>query len=237
MNQKTKNTYVLVAGAWYGGWVWRDVISRLREMGHAVTAPTLSGLGERRHNGFDTADITTHIEDVRAHIEMEDLHDVTLVGWSYAGMVITGVAAQIADRIKSLIYVDAFVPEDGKAVVDYVHESRRLNLHALMKANKPYPPISLEVFGVTDPSIVGFVLPRVTYQPWRTFWQPLQALPQHLGIPIAYVYCSGWPLTSFTQFYDKLRKDPKVRTAVISTGHVCMLTEPQKTTQVLIDLA
>jgi pimeloyl-ACP methyl ester carboxylesterase len=227
---------VLVAGAWYGGWVWRKVISRLNEMGHIATAPTLTGLGERRHNGADDTDLATHIEDVRAHIEMEDLHDVTLVGWSYGGMVITGVAGQISERIKSLIYVDAFVPEFGKAVVDYLHTSRRSNIEALMTANKPYPPIPLEVLGVTDPSIVDFVLPRVTDQPWRTFCQPLRASPQR-RFPMAYVYCSGWPLTSFTQFYDQFKNDPAVRTAVIDTGHVCMLTEAQKTAELLVDLA
>src|SRR5208283_3726244 len=97
-----KRTYVLLHGAWHGGWVWRDVASGLRAMGHAVTTPTLTGLGERRHVGNDTADLATHIEDVVAHIEMEELQDITLVGWSYGGMVVTGALARIPHRIKSL---------------------------------------------------------------------------------------------------------------------------------------
>jgi pimeloyl-ACP methyl ester carboxylesterase len=109
MNSDTKHTYVLVAGAWHGGWVWRDVIPGLRKLGHAVTAPTLTGLGERRQNGTNDTDLSTHIDDVIAHIEMEGLQSVTLVGWSYGGMVITGVAARIPDKIKSMIYLDAFV--------------------------------------------------------------------------------------------------------------------------------
>ncbi len=115
MNSDTKHTYVLVAGGWHGGWVWRDVIPGLRALGHAVTAPTLTGLGERRQSGTNDTDLSTHIDDVIAHIEMEGLQSVTLVGWSYGGMVITGVTARIPDKIKSLIYLDAFVPEDGKA--------------------------------------------------------------------------------------------------------------------------
>ncbi|MBD8091465.1 alpha/beta hydrolase [Pseudomonas fluorescens] len=115
MNRRPDNTYVLVAGAWHGAWVWRDVIPVLRGMGHAVSAPTLSGLGERRHTADACVGLGTHIEDVVAHIVMEDLHAVTLVGWSYGGMVTTGVAARLPGRIQSLIYLDAFVPEPGKA--------------------------------------------------------------------------------------------------------------------------
>src|SRR5258706_4369481 len=125
MNENVKHTFVLIAGAWHGGWAWRDVIPGLRNMGHAVTAPTLTGLGERRHNCTGDTDLTTHIEDVVAHIEMEGLQVVTLVGWSYGGMVATGVAARIPDRIRTLIYVDSVVPDDGKAFGDYLPARRR----------------------------------------------------------------------------------------------------------------
>ncbi|MCF5548819.1 alpha/beta fold hydrolase [Pseudomonas salomonii] len=125
MNRRPDNTYVLVAGAWHGAWVWRDVIPVVRGMGHAASAPTLSGLGERRHTADACVGLGTHIEDVVAHIEMEDLHAVTLVGWSYGGMVTTGVAARLPGRIQSLIYLDAFVPEPGKPLVDYVPAERR----------------------------------------------------------------------------------------------------------------
>ncbi|MFL9921619.1 alpha/beta hydrolase [Paraburkholderia fungorum] len=236
MNSSLKHTYVLIAGAWHGGWAWRDVISGLRNLGHAVTAPTLTGLGERRHNGTDDIDLTTHIDDVIAHIEMEGLQSVTLVGWSYGGMVITGVTSRIPDKIKSLIYLDAFVPEDGKALVDYIPAAERARWDALMNEGKSLPPIPLEVFGVADPSLVEFVIPRLTLQPWRTFYEPVQARPLPDNIPTAYVYCSGYQAL-FTKFYEKFKGDPRVRTAVIDTGHLCMLSEPLKTVEILADLA
>ena len=151
MSDNRKHTYVLVAGAWHGGWVWRDVIPGLRSRGHAVTAPTLTGLGERRHSGHD-ADLQTHVEDVVAHIEMEDLRDVTLVGWSYGGMVITGALARIPDRVKSMVYLDAFVPEDGVAAIDYFPPDAKAIMDAHKGADLLLPPLPLEIFGVTDPA-------------------------------------------------------------------------------------
>jgi pimeloyl-ACP methyl ester carboxylesterase len=236
MNSAGPHTYVLIAGAWHGGWAWRDVIRGLRKFGHAVTAPTLTGLGERHHNGAADTDLSTHIQDVIAHIEMEGLQSVTLVGWSYGGMVITGVAARIPDRIKSLVYVDAFVPEDGMALVDYVPAVWRAQVEALMGEGQLVPPIPLEMFGVTDPELVEFLTPRLVAQPPRTFLEPVRASPLRPGISVAYVYCSKNPWT-FTQFYEKFRVDPRVRTAVIDTGHHCMLSEPLKTIELLTDFA
>ncbi|AXF05502.1 alpha/beta hydrolase [Paraburkholderia hospita] len=236
MDTNPKHTYVLIAGAWFGGWVWRDVIPGLRNLGHAVTAPTLTGLGERRHNGTDDTDLSTHIDDVIAHIEMEGLQSVTLVGWSYGGMVVTGVTAKIPDKIKSLIYLDAYVPEDGKALVDYAPANLRAKVDMFMNERESIPPFPLDVFGETAQSVVEFVTPRLTVQPWRTFYEPVQARIPPQDISIAYVYCSGYqPL--FTEFYEKFKDDPRVRTAVIDTGHLCMLSTPLKTIEILAELA
>jgi pimeloyl-ACP methyl ester carboxylesterase len=236
MNSNAKHNYVLIAGAWHGAWVWRDVIPGLRELGHAVTAVTLTGLGERCHNGTGETDLSTHIDDVIAHIEMEGLESVTLVGWSYGGMVITGVTARIPDKIKSLIYVDAFLPEDGKAAVDYFPAETRNYFDMLMNFGKWVPPFPLAAFGVTDQALVGFMMPRLTPQPWRTFYEPVQTQPLPHRISVAYVYCSGYQ-SVFTQFYEKLKDDPRVRMGVIDTGHVCMLSEPVKTLKLLADFA
>src|SRR5580698_648450 len=116
--ENEKRTFVLVHGGWCGGWLWRDVAPALQKLGHVVTTPTLTGLGERRHLGNSTATLSTHIEDIVAHIEMEGFQDVFLVSQSYGGMVATGTLTRIPDRIRSMIYLDAFVPEDGKSLVD-----------------------------------------------------------------------------------------------------------------------
>jgi pimeloyl-ACP methyl ester carboxylesterase len=234
-NNGAKRTYVLVHGAWHGGWVWRDIIPELRAMGHTVTAPTLTGLGERRHIAQDTADLKTHIEDIVAHVEMEDLHNVTLVGWSYGGMVITGVLARITNKIRSMIYLDAFLPEDGKALMDYVSTDFRKMRDAYKDANMSVPPLPFEAFGLHDPTIIDFVRPRLTGQPWRTFYQPVKALTPRPNIPITYICCTGYGPSTFTSILEKIKKDPKVRTEVINTNHYCMLAAPMETIDILIN--
>jgi pimeloyl-ACP methyl ester carboxylesterase len=113
---RPRQTYVLVHGAWGGGWDWRPVSDILTSRGHRVFRVTLTGLGERVHLASPDIGLETHITDVINTILYENLRDVTLVGHSYGGMVITGVADRVPDRLAHLAYVDAFVPEDGESV-------------------------------------------------------------------------------------------------------------------------
>src|SRR5437660_801825 len=108
-------TFVLVHGAWHGGWCWRKLMPLLRSAGHAVWTPTLTGLGERAHLGNPDVGLSTHVQDVVNVLEYEDLSNVVLVGHSYGGMVITGVAHQMPGRLAHLVYLDAFVPKDGQS--------------------------------------------------------------------------------------------------------------------------
>ncbi len=232
MNNHATHSYVLVHGAWHGSWVWQDVAAGLRAAGHDVTTPTLTGLGERRHLGKDVG-LDTHIEDVLAHIEMEGLTNVTLVGWSYGGMVITGVLARIPDKVKAMIYLDAFVPADGKALVDYVSADFSSAWEQPKADNQPLPPLPLGALGVSEPAHIRLVTSRLVHQPWRTFYQPVKALKHWPDIPIAYIRCTGFDPSPFGHFEEALRKDPKVRTDVIDTGHSCMLTEPDETIRLL----
>lgn len=111
------STFVIVHGAWGGSWAFREVDSLLTEQGHTVHRPSLTGLGERVHLATPEVGLSTHIEDVVNALRFEDLEDVVLVGHSYGGMVITGVADRVPDRIARLVYVDAFAPRDGESVV------------------------------------------------------------------------------------------------------------------------
>lgn len=111
-------TFVIVHGAWGGSWAFREVDSLLSERGYTVYRPSLTGLGERVHLATPDVGLSTHIEDVVNVLRFEELHDVILVGHSYGGMIITGVADRVPDRIRRLVYVDAFVPEDGESVAD-----------------------------------------------------------------------------------------------------------------------
>jgi pimeloyl-ACP methyl ester carboxylesterase len=123
-SQRPKHTYVIVHGAWGGGWDWRVIDSMLSVSGNRVYRPTLTGLGERIHLATPTTDLSTHITDIVNVIRFENLHDVVLVGHSYGGMVISGVADRIPDRIRRLVFIDAFVPEDGESVLAAVRGTR-----------------------------------------------------------------------------------------------------------------
>ena len=116
---------ILVHGTTAGGWVWRKVAPRLREAGHTVYTPTLTGLGERVHLATPEVGLTTHIDDIVNTLIFEELTDVVLAGHSYGGMVITGVADRVPERIGRLIYLDAVVPEDGESLVDLLSPARR----------------------------------------------------------------------------------------------------------------
>ena len=105
-------TFVLVHGGWAGGWQWREVASLLRAAGHDVFTPTLTGLGERVHLASPDVGLDTHIQDILMVLEYEELRDVILVGYSYSGMVITGVAERAPERLAHLVYLDAYVPRE-----------------------------------------------------------------------------------------------------------------------------
>ena len=125
-------TFVLVHPAWFGGWCWRKVSPVLRARGHEVFAPTLTGLGERAHLASQKVGLEMHVEDVANVLEYEDLRQVILVGNSSGGMVITGVADRMPERIAHLVYLDAFVPEDGQSMLDIVPAERRPLMEALV---------------------------------------------------------------------------------------------------------
>jgi pimeloyl-ACP methyl ester carboxylesterase len=165
------STYVLVHGAWHGGWCWAKVAPRLRAKGHEVFTPTLTGLGERIHLASDDIDLTTHITDVVNVLEFEDLRDVILVGHSYGGFVITGVVDEAASRLKSVIYLDAFVPPaGGVSTLDMLGEAGA-ELRAMEQAFVPVPDPPLGDFGVTDPADLAWIRDKMRPQPRVTFTQ------------------------------------------------------------------
>jgi pimeloyl-ACP methyl ester carboxylesterase len=224
-------TYVLIHGAWYGAWCWRDVTPALRAEGHWVHAPTLSGLGATRHLPADQINLETHVKDIVGEIEMEDLKNIHLVGWSYGGMVSTGVLARVRERIKSMIYLDAFVPQNGKALIDYATDLPKDEL----PVGVPISPIPLEAFGSNDPAIAPFVNARLALMPYNCMMQPVKALAERpLDIPHTYIRCLGFDPSPFDAFYNKFKEDPTWDTYTLKTGHVCMLTHPEETVLALL---
>ena len=113
--QSSSKTYVLVHGAWHGGWCWKEVAEGLRGMGHRVSTPTQTGLGERKHLLSKDITLDIFVADIVNHIEAEELNDVILVGHSFGGASITGTADKIPNRIRHLVYLDSLILENGQS--------------------------------------------------------------------------------------------------------------------------
>jgi pimeloyl-ACP methyl ester carboxylesterase len=228
-------TYVLVHGAWHGGWCWTKVARLLRDAGHEVHTPTLTGLGDRAHLARPEVDLETHIQDVVAMLESEELRQVTLVGHSYGGMVISGVAARTLGRIGQLVYLDAFVPETGKSLLDYVGERAAAMREAAVTHGEGWklPSFPPERFGVTSQRDTEWLNKHLVAQPLRTFEQPLSAAGGD-KLKRTYVYCSKPATGTFDQFAERLRDDRKWTFHDVKTGHDAMVTAPGEIAKILM---
>jgi pimeloyl-ACP methyl ester carboxylesterase len=228
-------TYGLVHGAWHGGWCWAKVARLLRDAGHEVYTPTLTGLGERAHLARPEIDLDTHIQDLVAVLESEELRQVTLVGHSYGGMVITGAAARTSGRIAHLVYLDAVVPEAGKALLDYLGERAMAMREAAATQGEGWkvPPFAPERFGVTSQRDTEWLNKHLAPQPLRTLEQPLPAGGSE-RVKRTYVYCSKPATGTFDQFAERVRDDRRWTFHDVKTGHDAMVTAPGEVAKILM---
>ncbi len=210
----------------------------MRRAGHEDYAPSLTGLGERKHLAHPRIDLDTHIEDVVSLMEMEDLRDVVLVGHSYGGMVVTGVADRCT-RVAQLVYLDAFVPENGKCLLDYAVPERAARMRAEGEKAGAVAPPPMSLWGLTKKEHLDFVGPREVKHPYGTMSQPIVLRDaQRLGrLPKTYVYCSAPATGSFDQFAARYRDDPAWRFFELATGHDAMLLAPERVIDVLLQAA
>lgn len=221
-------TFVLVHGAWQGAWCWRKMRFLLQAKGHTVFTPTLTGLGERLHLASPDIDLTTHTQDILNVIEYEDLQDIILVGHSYAGMVITGVADQARERIRHLIYLDAFLAENGQNA----QEVGGLQIDDA-KDGWLVPPLARHIqeanmFGVTDPQEVAWIRPRVSMQPVKTITQRLE-LSHSDPFPLrSFILSSDSPQSLFPPVAARLKQDPGWHVYTLFGGHNVMMTRPEE---------
>jgi len=227
-------TFVLVHGAWGGGLIWRDIARALRRSGHEVYAPTLTGLGERRHLMTRDVNLSTHVRDVSSLLEYEDLRDVVLVGHSYGGMVVTGAADAMPERIASLVYLDAFVPRDGQALFDLIPSGvpRPATVAGSDWLTAPLPP---EVFGAVNAAIRDFTERKSGPQPTACFSEPLRIAGAVDRVRHrTYIYCNDPHPTTFTHFYDALRTRPEWTVRTLACGHIAQLDRPEELTALLV---
>ena len=237
--------FLLVHGGWHGGWCWRKVATRLRGAGHEVFAPTLTGLGDRAHLASPQIGLATHVEDVLGVLEYEDLRDVVLVGHSYGGMVISGVAERASERLAHLAYLDAFVPEDGQALWDLLPVAMRERFQELARAEGdgwqiPLPwEGALKNWGVSDEADLRWMVPRMTAHPMTTMRDPLPSARAASRLPRSYLHCLYKPVgDAFAGYAAAARADPdRWRFRQLDTGHDAMVTMPAELTEVLLELA
>lgn len=230
------STFVLVHGAWHGSWCWKRVRRNLQDLGHDVFTPTLTGLAERSHLLSRSVNLSTHIDDVVSLIRWEELSDVVLCGHSYAGAVITGAADRIPDRIRALVYLDAFLPESGESVLQNVHESQRnMLIEAARKLGEGWktPHIPAAVFKVNAKDH-DWVERQCTLHPLACFEQPIEL---HGGIGriknVTYIFASGWDDTPFPRALERA-KAKGWRTLTMTCGHEVMLDMPKELTRELV---
>ncbi|MCG8440190.1 MAG: alpha/beta hydrolase [Caulobacterales bacterium] len=240
---------VLVHGAWHGGWCWRDVRPILAAHGHRVLTPTLTGLGERAHLMSPEIGLSTHIDDVAAVIEAEELSDIVLVGHSYGGMVITGVADAMKERLRGVIYLDAAVPADGQSMItqgperpaDAIAETR-MQLTALAPDGVAMAPLPPDVFGVPagEEAATAWLARRLTPHPLRTWFDPirLENGGSH-GLKRSYIHCTDPVLaqTSFPYHAMRAEADPTWEYQEMATGHDAMVTEPERLSELILTFA
>jgi pimeloyl-ACP methyl ester carboxylesterase len=213
--------------------MWQRVAHVLRAAGYAVFTPSLTGIGERAHLGAPAIDLSTHIADVLGTLSCERLKDVVLVGHSYGGMVVTGVADRAPERIATLVYLDAFVPKHGQALMDLVGPERRASFAT---ASKPVPPLPPQAQGMTDPQEIAWLDGRRDPQPFRTFTQPLALEDRYRGQRV-YIFCTGYSPSSFVAFAERARNDRAWRYHELPTHHYPHISMPRETAGVLLNYA
>lgn len=232
-----KPTFVLVHGAWHGGWSWKFVKEKLERHGYTVYTPSLSGLAEHKHLLNDNITLQTHILDIINLIEMEDLHNVVLVGHSYAGAVITGVADSISERLSKLIYLDAVLVYNGESPMTAEPEWEQARKRPVVERREHFQPVAPRFFGVTDSTLVDWVTEHLTPQPYMTFAQPLHLKnPLGNGLPKVYIACINPQLEVLKARSDLLKNDPSWTYLTLNTGHDAMITAPDELTALLIRL-
>lgn len=231
--------FVLVHGGWIGAWCWCRVRPLLLAAGHQVFTPTLTGLGDRAHLLTPDVDLSTHIQDVVAVIDSEELQRVVLVGQSYAGMVITGVADRLPERLSQLVYLDAFVPEDGQSLADLVGPQMIASLQEAAESaggGWRVPPLPPQACGVSEEQDVRWMARRMGVHPLKTMLEPLHLTKQERTVPKAFIYCNNPAMGFFEGFVHKARVE-NWNFHELATGHTAMVTAPAELTRVLLTIA
>jgi pimeloyl-ACP methyl ester carboxylesterase len=226
MDSTSPKTFLVCHGAWSAGWAWKKMHPLMSKAGHRLVTPSYTGLGERAHLAIPSIDLETHITDMLNVIKYEDLRDIVLIGHSYGGMVATGVADRARDKIRQLIYIDAFVPNDGQSLLD-LNEKDRQRVEDLASSGdgwrvppNPTPPD-------TPPADVDWLSERRVHMPIKCFQTRLKLQGGPLTLPRSYIYASRiTPADTFGQFAKMAKADPAWGYYEIDASHSPNVTAP-----------
>ena len=237
--KNNKPHFLLIHGAWHGGWVWNEISYILRYQRYSVSTPTLTGLGEKKHLLSSKITIETFIEDVVNHIIFENLNNIILVGHSFAGSVISGVADRLKDRIQKLIYFDAMILIDGQKPFDITPKEtveQRIELAKKFGNNISIPAPSADAFGVFDIKKSLLLEEKLTPHPLSAFQSKL-ILKNEVGngIPLSYIFCTKPVYKSLESSREVVRK-MKWPIFELNAGHDAMLTHPKETLNLLMKI-
>lgn len=222
-------TYVLVHGGFHGGWCWQEVAALLRAQGHTVYTPTLTGLGERSHLLALRPGLETFIEDIAQVIRFENLHEVVLVGHSFAGSVVSALADRMPERLHRLVYLDANVMESGGSSAERAPERVAQYRERAMAqgGGLGIPPPDPAYFGIEDAALAEAIRPRLTLHPLQTYFDRLELRhPLGNGVPATFIACTR-PLFPAGEPSRQLARARGWQYLEIATGHDAMLLAPR----------
>jgi pimeloyl-ACP methyl ester carboxylesterase len=236
--QATPRNFVLVHGAWHGGWCWRRVADRLERLGHKVYAPSLTGLGDRAHLITNRINVSTHITDITNIIRFEDLSDIVLVGHSYAGFVISCVAERALPQIRSLVFLDAYVPQNGQSIYSMSSEKLRETVNAAVKRGETgMAPARAAYFNVNEKDR-AYVDSKCTPQPVGTYNEPLTITGARERVAKkTYIRAKGFNAPGFDAVVTRLRGDSSWKIHDMPCGHDAMIDMPERLTELLLAAA
>ena len=238
-------TFVLVHGAWHGGWCWCRVAGILRARGHKVFAPSLTGLGDRVHLFSKDISLQTHVQDILSLVESEELSDFVLVGHSYGGFVISGVGDTLRERVAHYIYLDGSVPPDMSTGASFSWagfnppEARKARLQAVQEEGKGVglPPPQPGAFAVTKPDDVAWLQRRLRPMPLQTYIGSYTFKNSGTnGLKRSYI-ASGPAYALLAATRDQVKQDTSWKYATIATGHNSMVTAPDELAGLLVRAA
>lgn len=235
-----RKTYVLIHGSWLGGWSWRRVTDRLRAEGHTVFTPTMTGVGERRHLISHQITLETWVDDTVAVLESEELSNVILVGHSFGGRVVTGVADRVPDRLRAVVFLDSALAESGKSLLDQLPAEARAKrvASASSSGGMSIPPPSAFDLGVLDPADQAWVDRRMTPQPFGTNAAAITYnSPIGGGKPVTFVEFTDpvYPASQRAAAFAKSQKNWTI--ASLATGHMAMISAPSALANLLSRIA